>query len=164
MPTSKTTLLYLNLYSAITLSFSLDTTRTLNVSYILTCVPSAFIASHWSSCRESVYQSVHRLFVLLYLYCSVYIVLCSVLCCCVVDGVTMRYPETEHKCKYYHCLTIDYSACCMLGVCYGVLHWFTHSCQREYSQDYTTNVGTGFALAISMPTCVASRVGTSLAR
>lgn len=51
----------------------------------------------------------------------------------------------------------------MLGVCYRVLHWFTHSCQREYSQDYTTNVGTGFALAISMPTLAASRVGMSLA-
>ena len=36
-------------------------------------------------------------------------------------------------------------------------------CQREYSHVTAPDVGTGFALAISMPTLAASRVGTSCA-
>lgn len=44
-----------------------------------------------------------------------------------------------------------------------VLHWFTHSCLRKYSQVTAPDVGMGFAYATSVPMLAATRVGTSLA-
>jgi len=51
----------------------------------------------------------------------------------------------------------------MIAISLRVLHWFTHSCLRKYSQVTAPDVGMSFAYAISVPTLGASRVGTSLA-
>lgn len=78
-------------------------------------------------------------------------------------GVVLCYSRVRVYIKGHLNLSLDISCCLWLGCSLRVLHWYTHSCQREYSHVAAPDVGTGFALAISMPTCVASRVGTSLA-
>ena len=143
MPTRNTSP-YLNLYSAMVSTGSnvslYRTTRTLSVSCVETCWPSALHASNLSSCCDSTNHTDQRLLGRLYLYSSVYIVLCSCGWLCVprrhVSKMTDCRLNTSGNFTHFYIVinqwftsvgTVDWSIESLL------MYWH-QSCQYKHKQ------------------------------